>query len=36
MQLEEVIQFLRGRAIAGEAGRSKFGWIPDPTDNYGF
>ena len=33
---QQIIDFLQRRAISGERNISAFGWIPDPTDNYGF
>ena len=35
-KLAEIIDFLKGRAIPSGLDIVKFGWIPDPTDNYGF
>lgn len=32
----QIISFLKQRAINGEKNISAFGWIPDPTDNFGF
>ena len=32
--LDEVLNFLKKRAIANNNKFSKYGWIPDPTDNY--
>lgn len=33
---QQIIGFLQRRAISGEQNISAFGWIPDPTDDYGF
>ena len=33
---QQIIDFLKRRAISGEPNLSAFGWIPDPTDNFGF
>ena len=32
--LDEVLNFLKKRAISNNNKFSKYGWIPDPTDNY--
>ena len=34
--IETVINFLKSRAISSSGAFSKYGWIPDPTDDYGF
>ena len=33
---QQIISFLQQRAISGQGNISAFGWIPDPTDDYGF
>ena len=33
---EEMIAFLRSRAIPGTSQHSRYGWIPDPLDDFGF
>ena len=33
---QQIINFLQKRAISGQGNISAFGWIPDPTDDYGF
>ncbi len=33
---QELINFLRDRAIPSAGDQVKFGWIPDPTDDFGF
>ena len=33
---EDLIAFLRSRAIPGAGQQSRYGWIPDPTDDFGF
>ena len=33
---QQIISFLQKRAISGQGNISAFGWIPDPTDDYGF
>ncbi len=34
--IEDLIVFLRKRAIPSSGQHSKYGWIPDPTDDFGF
>ena len=33
---QQIISFLQKRAISGQGNISAFGWIPDPTDDFGF
>ena len=33
---QELINFLRDRAIPSAENQIKFGWIPDPSDDFGF
>ena len=33
---QQIISFLQGRAIATSAPVTAYGWIPDPTDDFGF
>ena len=33
---EDLIAFLRSRAIPSSGQQSRYGWIPDPTDDFGF
>ena len=33
---KEIINFLKSRAINLDTNLVKFGWIPDPSDNFGF
>ena len=34
--VETIINFLKSRAIPSSKVTTKYGWIPDPTDDYGF
>ncbi len=34
--IDDLIAFLRSRAIPSSRQQSKYGWIPDPTDDFGF
>ena len=34
--VENIINFLKSRSIPSPEATTRYGWIPDPTDNYGF
>lgn len=33
---QQIIRFIRSRAIASAQDVTRFGWIPDPSDDFGF